>query len=59
MVQYMATRHDGIRQEIRKNRISDAMADQIRTHLDHFKASFLEKHGVKKEEEDTDENEKA
>lgn len=59
MVQYMATRHDGIRQEIRKNRISDAMADQIRTHLDHFKASFLEKHSVKKEEEDTDENEKA
>lgn len=62
MVQYMKERHDGIRQEIRKNRISDAMGDRIKTHLDHFKQSFLEKHHVKQDAGATDsagENEKA
>ena len=62
MVQYMKERHDGIRQEIRKNRISDAMGDRIKTHLDHFKQSFLEKHHVKQDAgatDSADENEKA
>ncbi|RRF98438.1 MAG: F0F1 ATP synthase subunit alpha [Coriobacteriaceae bacterium] len=62
MVRYMKERHDGIRQEIRKNRISDAMGDRIKTHLDHFKQSFLEKHHVKQDAgatDSADENEKA
>lgn len=62
MVQYMKERHDGIRQEIRKNRISDAMGDRIKTHLDHFKQIFLEKHHVKQDAgatDSADENEKA
>ena len=43
---YMAERHDDVRKEIRKGRISDELGDRIKGYITAFKKDFLEEHSA-------------
>ncbi len=49
MVAYMRERHDTVRKLITEDRISDALADRIKGHLDSFKKRFMDEHGLNKD----------
>ena len=49
---YMQALHADDRREVRRGKISDELAGRLRSHLDQFKAHFLEEHGPAGDGED-------
>ena len=49
---YMQALHADDRREVRRGKISDELAGRLRSHLDQFKAHFLEEHGLVGDGED-------
>ncbi len=49
---YMQALHADDRREVRRGKISDELAGRLRSHLDQFKAHFLEEHGLAGDGED-------
>lgn len=54
LAQYMAERHERLRQEIVAHKIGDQQAERLKLHIAHFKEEFLERHPNRAELADGD-----